>query len=401
MRRPMLMWLELAGWFGLALVYLAVLGKEIALWWQLFIIWTGFMVLYLILRRLGHRAECLLPTAFLVGLGWLFMLRIQPAYASQQFRGFLVGSAAFCVGIWGGWTRTRVKYIFGLSALLMLAATLTFGTRVGGAKAWLDLGIIRFQPVEFARVLLVMFIVRYLVENRTLLNAKHGWAAVKYWGPLMVFVSGVFLLLAVQRDLGPALLLYAVFCLLAAAVVFSWRLIAASLVIAAAAFGAAFYIFPHLRTRLTAWLSPWDYAEGAGYQVLQGLFALNRGKVLGKGIGLGLGEVIPEVHTDFIFALIGEELGFFGAAAVLSAYLLLAYSGIKLARDAAEPLEYYTALGIVLLWSVQVFMVVGGILRVLPVTGMTLPFLSYGSSSLAAQMWMLGILVSIGQVRPE
>lgn len=401
MRRPIWLWVELAGWLGLALIWLAVQGGRAELWWQLLLIWTGFALLAFLSTRLGLRSECLLPAALLVGIGWIFLLRIKPEYAAQQFRGYLAGLAAFCIGIWGGWAQSRVKYVFGLGALLLLAATLVFGTRVGGAKAWLDLGIIRFQPVEFARVLLVLFIVRYLVENRTLLNTKHGWAAVKYWGPLIVFVSGVFLLLAVQRDLGPALLLYVVFCLLSVAVVFSWRFLAASLGAAAAGFGAAFYVFPHLRSRLTAWLYPWEHAEGAGYQVLQGLFAMNRGKVFGRGIGVGLGEIIPEVHTDFVFALIGEELGFLGAVAVLSTYLILAYCGLQLSQKAASPLEQYTALGIVLLWSVQVLLVAGGVLRVLPVTGMTLPFVSYGSSSLVAQMWMLGILVSIRQVRAE
>jgi cell division protein FtsW (lipid II flippase) len=316
-----------------------------------------------------------------------------------MFTGAMVGLGAYCIGFAGNWATSRAKYVFGVSAAALLALTLIFGQWSGGAKAWLAVGPIRFQPVEFAKVLLVLFIARYLVENRPLLTLKQGWAGAAYWGPLLLFLGSVFMLLAVQRDLGPALLVFLVYCALSSLIVGSWKLLAAYGVLTISGFTGALLLFPHLRTRAAAWISPWEHAEGAGYQILQGLFALNNGKVLGKGIGAGAGELIPEVHTDFIFALIGEELGLVGTVSVISLYLIIAFIGLKLASRSTDPVEQSTALGIVLLFSAQVFLVVGGILRLLPLTGMTLPLLSYGSSSLAAHMWMLGILASTGRVR--
>jgi cell division protein FtsW (lipid II flippase) len=393
-----LSWLELAGWFGLALVWLSQ-GRSLVLWWQLAAIWAGFAVLGLLTRHLGGAHSLLLPAALLVGLGWIFLYRLRLEWAAHQFSGFVVGLAAYCVGLMGNWAASRTKYVFGVLAAALLIGTLLFGVWVGGAKAWLALGPYRFQPVEFARVLLILFVVRYLVENKPLLRLGGGWAAAKYWGPLALFMGCILLLLAVQRDLGPALLLFTVYCILSGLVVPARKLLAAYSGLAFAGIGVGLLLFPHLRIRMTAWLHPWEHAEGAGYQILQGLFALNSGKVLGRGIGAGMGELIPEVHTDFLFALVGEELGFAGALSLLSLYLIMAFIGLRLADHTSDPIEKYTAVGIVLLWSVQVFMVVGGIIRLVPLTGMTLPFVSYGSSSLVAQMWMLGILASVGRVR--
>lgn len=400
MRRWVVPWLELAGWLGLAVLVLSR-RQYVSLWWQLCAIWAGLAGLAVLSHCCGFSHVLLLPAALLVSLGWIFLHRLRPEWAAQQFVGFLVGAATYCVGLFGGWASTRTKYIFGLGAAVLLALTWVFGVAVGGAKAWLAVGPLRFQPVEFARVLLVLFIVRYLSDNQALLRQKRGLEAAAYWGPLLLLVGSVFLLLAVQRDLGPALLVFAVYCVLSVAVLSSWKLAALYVLLAVVGFGAVQHIFPHLGTRLTAWLNPWQYAETAGYQIVQGLFALNSGRVLGKGIGAGSGELIPEVHTDFIFALIGEELGLAGAVAVVSLYLILAFAGLRLAAGSTEPVEQYTAVGIVLLWFMQVFLVVGGILRLVPLTGMTLPFLSYGSSSLAAQMWMLGILSSVGRVRSK
>lgn len=398
MRRWTFAWFELAGWFGLALAWLSQ-RQSLTLWWQLLAIWGGFALLALLSCRCGSAHGLLLPAALLVGLGWIFLHRLRTEWAVHQFTGVIVGFIAYLIGFFGNWAQSRAKYVFGLGAVALLFATLLFGMTVGGARAWLQIGPVRFQPVEFARVLLMLFMVRYLVENQALLQLKHGWTALAYWGPLILFMGGVFLLLAVQRDLGPALLMFAVYCLFSAAIVASWKLLAVYGGLTIVGFGAAMIIFPHLRTRVTAWLNPWEHAEGAGYQILQGLFALNAGKVLGKGIGAGAGELIPEVHTDFIFALIGEELGLMGTASVLSLYLLLTFLGLRLTASSADPVAQATARGIVLLWGVQVFMVVGGIVRLLPLTGMTLPFVSYGSSSLVANMWMLGILASVGRVR--
>lgn len=387
-------WLELALWSACAFLWLWQV-KEPSCWWQPLAIWVGFAVVAYLTKRLGYDYSGLIVVCLLVTVGWLFLNRLSPQWADGQFRGLLFGYGAYFIGLVGNWGQSEFKYTFGLSAVFLLLLTLLFGVRVGGAKAWLAVGWFRFQPVEFARVLLVLFFARYLWDNQELLRSPSEWPTMRYWGPLFFLLSGVFLLLAVQRDLGPALLVFLVYCILSLMVVFSWRLVFLYMGACVGGFLGAVVLYPHFRTRIMAWLIPWRLGDTAGYQILQGLFALDAGGFFGTGLGFGMADVIPEVHTDYIFSMIGEELGLLGTAGILLAYLCLTFWGMCSAASAEEIPAQYMGLGLVLLGTLQVFLVIGGILRILPFTGMTLPFISYGSSSLVAHMWMIGILAGL------
>ncbi|NLJ74691.1 MAG: FtsW/RodA/SpoVE family cell cycle protein [Firmicutes bacterium] len=387
-------WLGIGLWLACAMLWLWQF-HDLSCWWQPLVVWAGFGLLAIITKRLGYDHSGLIVVCFLVSIGWLFLYRLSPSWAHDQFQGLLFGYAAYLLGLFGNWGHSEFKYTFGAAAVCLLLCTLLFGVRIGGAKAWLAVGSFRFQPVEFARVLLVLFLARYLADNQELLRVRSEWPIMRYWGPLLFLLSGVFLLLAVQRDLGPVLLVFFVYCTLSLLVVFSWRLLFLYMGAAVGGFMGAFVLFPHFRSRVSAWLVPWEYVDTAGYQVLQGLFALDAGSLFGKGLGYGMPQVIPEVHTDYVFAIIGEELGLLGTIGILLAYLCLTFWGMQNAASAEDGAAQYVGLGIVLLGTLQVFLVIGGILRILPFTGMTLPFISYGSSSLVAHMWMIGILAGL------
>lgn len=279
------------------------------------------------------------------------------------------------------WTKGYPR-LWALTSLSLLLSATLFGSSVRGAKTWLVLPQFRFQPVEFARIFLVLYLGYQLGQERSKRE--------------LYFVLGFFfLLLAWQRDLGPALLILFVVCWLTLTQRFSWSKIAFYLVFVAVGLALAYKFFPHLQTRIVAWLWPWDYVDSKGYQVLQGLFALRAGGLVGQGLGGGLAQVIPEVHTDYLFSLIGEELGILGTFSILIAYLGLAFWAFHILASVEDLNKRILGLGLTLLCHLQVFLVVGGILRLWPFTGMTLPFVSYGSNSLVAQFLSLGVVASL------
>lgn len=382
-------WLEFAGLLVLLVLWLFWLQGE-ACWWQPMVLWVSFTVLFSLTKHFGYDASAILLVAVLVLWGWVFLHRLNPAFAQGQFWGALVGSLAYLVGLFG--SRLRFGHallwdqpLFWLFASLgLVVITTLFGQTIGGAKAWLTVFNLRFQPVELARVFFVIFLGHHLSKGR------------KRW-ELVLSLVVFFLTLAWQRDLGPALLVFLVFCSLSLYQNFSWLKLMLYLGTMVLGFLVAILCFPHLQSRALAWLRPWEYLDGKGYQVLQGLFALRAGGFVGQGLGSGLAQVIPEGHTDYLFAIIGEEFGFLGTSALLLLYLSLAFWALRLLHKVQDQTQKMLGLGLTFLLHGQVFLVVGGILRFLPFTGMTLPFVSFGSTSLAAQFLMLGLVTSFGR----
>jgi len=386
--------LELGALSAVITIWLAQ-TVTIANWWQLAVLWCALAIAYAITvwRRLP--VEGLLVVSFFIVISWLFMTRINTQLALLHWRGLLLGIVAYCIALMFNWHSFKYKYVSGSIVLLLLLLTWSFGDVAGGAKAWLRLGSLRFQPIEVARVFLLLFLSGYLFDNRELLQIRLGWPNLRYWGPVFTLMLGVFLFLAIQRDLGPALLFFLLFVSLAFYVAFNWYALLTYLFVACGGLLTAWFGFQHIRQRFTVWLHPWQDVNGAGYQIVQGLFALNNGGIFGIGLGFGLGNDIPAVHTDYIYALIGEELGFIGASVILVFYLLLLYFGLKTARQ-LNGRSHILAISIVFLWLYQVFIVIGGILKVVPLSGMTLPFLSYGNTSTITNMWLLGMLTQLG-----
>jgi peptidoglycan glycosyltransferase len=366
------------------------------------------------IRRLAPNADgTLLPIAGLLnGLGYVFIVRLDEARADPKNLAGLqsgwvaVGIAAFIATLLlvrrvRDLERYRWTIGFLGLALLLLPLVPGIGREYFGARIWVSIGPVNFQPGEFAKILLALFFSSYLVEKRELLavsSRRIGPLPLpdpKHLGPVLLAWAASLLVMISQKDLGSSLLFFALF------VVLLWVSTERStyLLIGAAlfAFGAVFAHsqFAHVQDRVDIWLDPWEDPKGDGFQIVEAQFAFSAGGVTGTGINLGSPNRIPLSETDFIYAAIGEELGLVGASAVLLAYLLMIGAGLRIALRTDVPFERLLATGLTVLLGVQSFIIIAGVLRVLPLTGVTLPFVSYGGSSLIANYVLLALLLRI------
>jgi cell division protein FtsW (lipid II flippase) len=361
---------------------------------------------HLATRRLAPGADpLLLPLAALLnGIGYVFIARLDEA---AQDEGSLAGLQAVwtALGV-GAYIATLLvvrrardlrsyKYLamaVGVG-LLMLPLAPVIGQTINGARIWVELGPVGFQPGEFAKIALAVFFAGYLADNRELLglSALHP----KYLGPVIVAWGASLMVMFFQKDLGSSLLFFALF------VVLLWVATGRGiyLLLGGGLFAAgaivAHQAFAHVQERVDTWLNPWPEYRFAGNQVLESWFALADGRTTGTGLGLGVPTRIPVVETDFIFAAIGEELGLLGTSAILIAYVLLIGSGLRIAIRTDEPFEKLLATGLTTLLGLQAFVIIAGTTRLLPLTGVTLPFVSYGGSSLLGNYILLALLVRI------
>ncbi len=297
----------------------------------------------------------------------------------------------------------RYTYTLGLLGLILLVLPLApvIGTTVNGATLWVRVGGLSFQPAEMAKILLTIFFAGYLVEKRdslALVRTKIlglGLPRLKDLGPLVVAWLVSLAVLIFERDLGTSLLFFGLFVamLYIATQRRSWLVIGGLLFLAGAVL--AYYLFGHVRLRVMVWLDPWTYATDEGYQIVQSLFGLANGGILGAGIGQGFPNLVPFANTDFIVAALGEELGVTGLIALLLAYAILIERGLRTAITVRDPFGQLLAAGLSITLALQVFVIVGGVTRLIPLTGLTTPFLSYGGSSLIANWIIIALLLRI------
>jgi cell division protein FtsW (lipid II flippase) len=298
------------------------------------------------------------------------------------------------------------KYTWAAAGIGLLLLTFVFGSDVNGARLTLRLGPVSGQPSELLKVILVVFLAGYLSENRPLLMEQDTRVGpirlppLPYLAPMVVMWAIALGIVVIERDLGAALLFFAVFLLLV--YVGTGRASAVALGVLLFIFGAfvMYQLVDHVRTRVDIWLDPFADASGAGYQVVQALHAFARGGIVGTGLGAGLPLVggrlpIPEIHTDFPFAALGEELGLAGILAILGLYLVVIERGLRIAASAADDFRAILAAGLSLVVGVQAFIIAAGNLKLIPLTGITLPFISYGGSSLLANAVVVGLLLAI------
>ncbi|MEO5884368.1 MAG: FtsW/RodA/SpoVE family cell cycle protein [Candidatus Limnocylindrales bacterium] len=303
------------------------------------------------------------------------------------------------------WLR-RYKYTWAAVGIALLLLTFVFGSDVAGQRLTLRLGPISGQPSELLKVILVIFLAGYLSENRPILieqDTRLGplrLPPLPYLAPMVAMWAIALGIVVVQRDLGAALLFFAVFLALAYAATgrLSLVVIGAALFLAGSALMAN--LFDHVRDRIAIWVDPFADPLGAGYQVVQSLHAFARGGLFGVGLGNGLPLVggrlpIPEVHTDFPLAALGEELGLVGVLAILGLFLVVVERGLRIGASAADDFRSILATGLALVIGVQAFIIAAGNLKVLPLTGVTLPFISYGGSSLLANAVVVGLLLAL------
>jgi peptidoglycan glycosyltransferase len=366
------------------------------------------VVAHLAVRRWAPGASpLLLPIAALLhGVGYVMIARLSDRLAGLQATWSLVAVAAFVfvlVGLRRVTDLVRYQYAFlGLGiALQLLPLVPGIGFSSGGARIWVSIGPINFQPGEFAKLCLAIFFAGYLAEQRELIRASGKRVArfelpdVRAFLPVLLAWGVSVVVMVAERDLGSSLLFFTLF------VVMLWIATERTgyLVLGSGLFvmGAlvAYQLFGHVQDRVSIWLDPWSKYNGKGYQIVQGMFALAEGGMSGTGLGLGDPGRIPAVKTDFIFAAIGEELGLFGGSAVLIAFVLLMGSGLRTAVRTDNAFEKLLAVGLTTILGVQAFIILAGVLRVLPLTGVTLPFMSYGGSSLVANYMLLALLIAV------
>jgi peptidoglycan glycosyltransferase len=359
-------------------------------------------------RRFAPRADgTLLGLAILLnGIGFVTIARLDPDLARYQSLWTAVGVGAF-VATLAAVKRIRdlerYRYTFFLVGIgsLILPAIPGIGREINGARLWVRLGPLNFQPGEAAKVTLVIFLAAYLVEKRELLSTP-TWRVgpvmlpdPKHFAPLLLAWGSSILVMVREKDLGSSLLFFAVFL----AMLYMATARASYVGIGAALFAVgatvAYQIFGHVRDRVTTWLDPWPSAQDQGYQLVQGLFAFGSGGFAGAGLGLGRPGTIPNASTDFVFAAIGEELGLIGTTAVLLLYMLVVGVGFRIALRADQPFLKLLAAGLTTILGVQTFIILGGVTRLIPLTGITMPFVSYGGSSLLANFVILALLLRI------
>ncbi|MBW8825081.1 MAG: FtsW/RodA/SpoVE family cell cycle protein [Acidobacteria bacterium] len=357
-------------------------------------------------RRLAPNADpTLLPLAALLnGIGYVFIARINQDLAALQATWTLVGVGAY-VATLAVVRRVRdleqYRYTFMLIGigLLLLPLVPVLGRTINGARIWVSFGPLNFQPGEFAKIALGVFFASYLVERRELLGVAArrigpiSLPELRHFGPVLLAWGVSVVVMVSERDLGSSLLFFALFIVLlwVATERASYLAVGGVLFMAGALFAIA--SFQHVADRVSVWFDPWSVADSKGFQVVQATFALAWGGIAGTGPGLGSPGRIPAATTDFIYAAIGEELGLLGAAAVLMAFLLMAGAGFRIATRAERPFETLLATGLTTILAVQAFIIMGGVTRLVPLTGVTLPFVSYGGSSLVANYVLLALLV--------
>jgi cell division protein FtsW (lipid II flippase) len=303
------------------------------------------------------------------------------------------------------WLR-RYKYTWAAAGIGLLLLTFAFGSEVGGQRLTLAIGPFSGQPSELLKVILVVFLAGYLSENRALLveqDTRLGplrLPPLPYLAPMAAMWAIALGIVVVQRDLGAALLFFGVFLLLLYGATGRLSLVVLGLVAFFAGSALMANLFEHIGTRIAIWIDPFADPLGAGYQVVQSLHAFARGGLLGLGFGNGLPLVggrmpIPEVHTDFPLAALGEELGLVGVMAILGIYLVIIERGLRIGAAAADEFRGLLATGLALVVGIQAFIIAAGNLKLLPLTGVTLPFISYGGSSLLANGLVIGLLLAI------
>ena len=368
-----------------------------------------FLALYLVAHAVARLAvpyadPYLLPmVALLTAVGLTLIYRLNPDDAFRQGLWIVVGVAAFSgtlLALRADYRRLEsFKYLFGIGAILLLAlpAAPGIGKEVNGARLWVDLGPIQFQPGEFAKLALVLFLAGYLREKREALAQGRP----KDLGPLLVIWGGAMLVLVQTGDLGSALLYFGIFLGMLYVATARPAYVAGGLALFVGGALALYQVVPRVEQRVTAWLDPWSDAEGGGYQIIQSLYSIANGGFWGTGLGRGTftttggDQLIPFAKTDFIYSVIAQELGLVGAAALLLVYMLIVVRGFRTALLADDGFSKLLAAGLTFGLAIQTFIILGGIVRLIPLTGITLPFVSYGGSSIVANFVLLAGLLLV------
>jgi cell division protein FtsW (lipid II flippase) len=405
---------------GFASVYIA--RQSLVSWGSL-----GYALFFFALYLAAHVVQrftapegdaYLLPMAgLLAAIGVTEIYRLGPNDAFKQGLWIVIGVGLFALALFGlrrDYRRLEdYKYLFGITAILLLFLPRVphFGTTVNGARLWVRVGPIEFQPGEFSKIFLIVFLAAYLREKREVL----AQGRLKDVGPLLLIWGGCMLVLVSSNDLGSALLYYGIFLAMLYIATARMSFVVVGIALFVAGGVGAYEKIPHVRERITIWLHPWTqtkvYCPSTGtlalrqdcqsYQLVKSLYSIANGGFGGAGLGKGTftttdgHALIPYVNSDFIYSALAQELGLIGVAALLLLYMLFVARGMKIALQADDGFSKLLAAGLTFGFGVQTFIIVGGVLRLIPLTGITLPFVSYGGSSVVANFLLLAGLLLV------
>jgi cell division protein FtsW (lipid II flippase) len=378
---------------------------------------------HLALMLAGHRGDqLLLPLVGAIGAIGITMLNRLPqelagtsafglelGMAPTQLLWFAVGTVALVVAatiLRDDRFLRHYKYTWALLAIGLLIVTFLFGTEVNGARLWLDIGPVQVQPGEVIKIVLVVFLAGYLSENRAVLAgavSRIGPIAIPplpYLLPMVAMFVAVMLIVVISRDLGSALLFFGIFLTMLFVATGRRSYVLIGLLLFVAGSYVAYRLFSHVAVRINSWLDPFADPQGEGYQAIQALYAFGRGGLFGEGLGDGLPIIegrlpVPAMHTDFIFAAVAEELGLVGAFALLALFGFLVFRGLRVALLGRDDFSRLLATGLTTSLGLQTLIIIAGNAKLIPLTGITLPFVSYGGSSLVASLTCIGLLLAV------
>jgi cell division protein FtsW (lipid II flippase) len=395
-------------------------GRETAGWavWAT-VLFGLYLVAHVVVRRTAPYADpTLLPlAALLTAIGLTVIYRLDPVEARKQLVWVAVGVAVMAVVLfWLRWDYRileRYKYLFGIAAvgLLLLPSVPGIGQQVNGVRLWVEVGGLQFQPGEIAKILMIVFLAGYLRDKRESL----AQGRLKDIGPLLAIWGASMLVLVQTSDLGSALLSFGIFLAMLYAATGRALYVGIGLALFAAGSAALYNALPRVEQRVTVWLHPWtdhkvacvttggfDFRQYCdSYQLVKSLYSIANGGYGGTGLGQGTFQtidgspLIPFLNTDFIYSAIAQELGLVGAAAVLLLFLVFVARGMRIALVAQDGFSKLLAVGLTFGFALQTFIIVGGVLRLVPLTGITLPFVSYGGSSILSNFVLLALLLLV------
>ena len=366
-------------------------------------------VAHIAVRRLAPNADpLLLPVALMLsGLGYAMVRRLNPALATPQLSWILLGIVAFIATLAILRDARRVesfRYSFMVAglALLLLPLAPHIGRTVSGARLWVRVGSLNFQPAEGAKILLAAFLAGYLASKREVLTSATTrlgpWMipAPRHFGPLVLAWGVSLAVMVFERDLGSSMLFFALFVVMIYAATARAAYVVTGIGLFAGGTYFAYQSFAHVQGRIQAWIDPWSRINTSGFQIAQSLFALGTGGIAGAGLGRGRPDLIRRgVETDFIFAAFGEELGLIGTIAILLLFAVLVARGFHIALRSRDTFATLLATGLTVIVGFQTFLIIGGVTRLIPLTGITLPFVSYGGSSILANFILIAVLMRL------
>lgn len=392
-RRPAFL-LILMNIFGFGLLYVANDYNKNIIYIGLGIL--GFFILtyaIIILCRMGDKF--IVPMAcMLITIGVILLCRINIEYGIKQIVWVAFGCITFFVAyiVYYNFKKWNLLWmLYAGAATVLFLATLLFGKTVNGSKNWLQFGSsFAFQPSELSKMLYIMFLSCYFSKSRF---SSFGKLTPKYISLLVTYLFIGFLVL--QRDWGTILVVFSIYIFMLYVYEDDYKFLLANIGAASVVAILGYKFLYHIQVRVSTWLDPWSDISNTGYQITQSLFAIASGGYFGRGIGNGSPNYIPEVHSDFIFAAVCEEMGVFGGAAIIIIFFLIAYRCFKISIKTTDAYDKAVCFGLTVMFAMQTFIIVGGVTKMIPLTGITLPFVSYGGTSIVVSFASLGIIQAI------